>query len=214
MPGTITATLLGQIRDTIEDTDTVPLHDDDEIYGDMTDAQKEIAGLLHSNYLTEFEIIIEAQAIDGTGINLATLNTNTGVLKGKAGIRKVKFSVDGVTFYWATELIDSEEKEMENTLKAVTNAQPRWFVDQNKLYIKSATMPGTSVVNIHCLTPPTDISATVDPTLNSMFYPLLKMISAAKAFLAEEKGSRSSALLEQAYAQIKNWNAQIEPQRK
>jgi hypothetical protein len=209
MPGSITSAMITTIQTRLEDAGG-NLHLAAELYGLMTDAQLELAALLDNGYLTEFEEINEDQDVSGGFVELSALNSSLGVLKGKNGIDRVRFSLDsGTTWYEADPIDMADLKEMEGTYFSASNTRPKWYVYKNRLYVKVATLTG-AIAEVWCLKPPTDISAAVDPIINKALYPVfLKMIE-SRAWLIEEKTDRAATVKAEWVSDINALNARIE----
>ncbi len=215
--GDISDALVVKIRIDIEDPSTNPQHADAEIFTALSDAQLEIAGLLHNEYLTEFEeieanVTIVQDTVSRHGVAneaFSAFNTNTGVLKGKAGITRVIF-YNGTSWAEATKLDEKSIKESENTYFTPADAQPGWYVFKNYLYMVALTFTA-SKANIYNLKPPTAISTSIDPVLNMMFHPLLRRMAEGRLWAAEDKLDRSAKTLGQAFEEIKVWNSRLEP---
>lgn len=181
MAGTITASLLTRLNNKVEDEDSDnPIWTDSLKYSYMSDAQREIANMLDNAYLTEFQEIAASQDVSAA-LALSALDAN-GVLKGAAGITDVHVTADSTT-KWATIIDQTERKfyEESNGFNKYSDNRPVCYVFKGNLYTLVDTTSGATA-DVYFLKKPDDISATVDPVLNSSLYGILLNWTAMKLF--------------------------------
>ena len=178
----------------------------------LNKAQKQLAQMLHTGYLTELESSTAALDVSGGSYAITSLNTSDGVFKGAEGVLKVSIDPDGSgTYYFATKVDIKNIKSTENTYLAGSDTNPLWYIFASSVYILiTATYTG-ALATIYYLKKPTTMTTSVDPVLNRALHPLICTLAEAICWAMDGKLDRRQAAYDIALTEIEILNARYKP---
>ena len=109
----------------------------------LNDGVKKVANLIHPGYLTELEYLKTSVTLSSGAVAMTAANLDYKVLKGKAGVIKVK--VSGTSGLDCTPIDITDRKRTENSFNAGTVQNPLCYVFQNTLYVLPTTITTVDV---------------------------------------------------------------------
>ncbi len=172
----------------------------------LNKAQRQLCNLLHNGYLTEFEDVALTQSLSSQALALSSLNSGNGVLRGGAGILRVKVYIGGVgDGVWATEIDLMEVKKLENQYLAHSDAAPRYFIFDSKINVKVTTYTDTTI-DVYFLKMPAVMTTDVDPEVNESLHGIMLTLAEARLWGMDSKIDRKNAALTQALQEIEILN--------
>jgi len=203
MGADITASLVSKLKIRLEDGGS--RFEDEQLRDFLSEAQFELATLLHDDYLDELTDIDEDKDASGGYVAISSLNSGKSILKGAAGITNVKVAPGGSSALYATPTDISKLKELETSVRAYSDTNPYYYIWKSRVYVLCTTSEGTTA-DIFYLKPPPEVSDLVDPIFNKSFHNILLDLAEAKAWLVDERADRSGEARKFAYDQIKMLN--------
>ncbi len=203
MGADITAELVEKLQVRLEDNED--RFTEVQLMDFISEAQFELATLLHEGYLDELTDVDEDQDASGGYIAISSLNSGNSILRGAAGITNVKVAPGGSGALYATRTELSKLKELETSVRAYSNTNIYYYVWKSRVYVLCTTSEGTTA-DIFYLKPPPEVSDLVDPIINKSFHNILLDLAEAKAWLVDERADRAGEARKFAYDQIKMLN--------
>jgi hypothetical protein len=204
--GDITKAIYASLAIRLEDPSNETFTNADKI--DMLNkAQDQLTNFLHDGYFSELETVETSKSVSSGYLAFSSLNSGLGILRGKEGIKAVRFYPGGSTLLakWATEIDIKDIKKQENSLLACSDSQPGYYPFASKINILATTLT-SSTVDVHYLKMPVTMSDTVDPIINSGLFTILINLAESLCWNSDAKLERGNAALTMAMKQIEVLN--------
>jgi len=206
--GAITQNLLDELGLRLEDADEVKFTKEAKLEA-LNKAQLRLSQLLHDGYLTELEKVDSGLDASTQGIiNLETLNSGHGILRGGEGIIRVQVDIGGhggASLKWATEIELRDIKKTQNTFLAGSNTNPLYYVFQKQIKIIITTYIGTTA-NVYYLQIPPTMAINVDPIINPSLRHLMLDLAESDCWKMDNKHDRATVARNSAFEEIKVLN--------
>tara|TARA_R110001592_G_scaffold167175_1_gene402567 strand:+ start:2091 stop:2747 length:657 start_codon:yes stop_codon:yes gene_type:complete len=183
-------------------------------YSSLNVAQRTVANFLNEAYLTELEFR-DVVSISGTGglIQLSgdgqfgsTTNKSTSKVI-RNSIRNVQLVVANV-YRYAIQIPFTDVKKLENEYLSADVGNPIFWVFGNNITFRPTA--GVTSAVLYYLKEPSDISASVDCSLNSSLHDIIVHLAESELWGIDNNTNRSQAAKSNAMDQIKMLNARYE----
>jgi len=203
--GDITQDLMDELGLRLEDADSVKFTPDAKLEA-LNKSQLRLCQLLHDGYLTELEKVDSDVDASTQGIiNLATLNSGNGVLRGAEGIIRVQVNISGSLLKWATEIDLRDIKKTQNSFLAGSDTNPLYYLFQKQITILITTYTSTTA-NVFYLQIPPLMTTSVDPLINPSLRHLMLDLAESDCWKMDNKHERAAVARNSAFEEIKVLN--------
>jgi len=202
----VTSDLLDKLNLRLEDEDNDRFYQDDKL-GFLTDAQIEVASMLHNDLLSEFVRTESDVDLLEVGHLLTSFDSSKGVLKGAEGI--VNVYLQELDKYATIKPFKEIKFFKETGFRGGSDTNPIAYVESGylKLLIDTYT---DEVIDIFHLQIPDDLTIdSVDPILNKAFHGILLDWAEAKAWKIDHKNDRAKTAMDSAINQINLANQRV-----